>query len=138
MARRQRDAAKEHFWLATIKGQEQSRQSIRDYCDDRGLPEASFYHWRRELRRRDRKNGRPGGNGWRAARSKDSVAPGQRATFVPVRLVKETHSRDGDGQADSESAIEIILANGRRLRVEGGFERQTLLQVIAALESLGC
>ena len=118
MARRQRDAAKEHFWLATIKGQEQSRQSIRDYCDDRGLPEASFYHWRRELRCRDRKNGR--------------------ATFVPVRLVKETHSRDGDAQADSESAIEIILANGRRLRVEGGFERQTLLQVIAALESLGC
>lgn len=34
--------------------------------------------------------------------------------------------------------IEVILENGRRVRVERGFDRETLRQVVAALESSPC
>jgi len=44
-----RDAAKERFWRRVIRQQGHSRQSIRAYCRARGLTEASFYAWRREL-----------------------------------------------------------------------------------------
>ena len=50
--RRRRDPQKEAFWRGMVKEQVASGIGVRAFCRDKGLAEASFYHWRRELRRR--------------------------------------------------------------------------------------
>ncbi len=56
-----RDADKEKFWRAAISEASDSGQSVRAYCQERGLDENRFYFWRRELRTRDTESGgRPG------------------------------------------------------------------------------
>ena len=50
-----RDGGKEREWREIIDGQRRSGESVRAFCRDRGLHEASFYRWRREIRLRDRK-----------------------------------------------------------------------------------
>ncbi|HEV3443957.1 MAG TPA: hypothetical protein VG099_04895 [Gemmataceae bacterium] len=48
-----RDPRREEFWRNAIAGWNKSDQSIRDYCSERQLSEASFHGWRRELAKRD-------------------------------------------------------------------------------------
>jgi hypothetical protein len=48
-----RDPQREQFWRNAIAGWNKSGQSIRGYCSERQLSEASFHSWRRELAKRD-------------------------------------------------------------------------------------
>jgi hypothetical protein len=50
---RRRDPQREQRWRQAIAGWKKSGQSIHAYCAARGLSEASFYAWRRELAKRD-------------------------------------------------------------------------------------
>ena len=63
-------------WQAIIKGQRASGESIRTYCQNNGIKEASYYYWLKKIRR--------------AAMEEKGGA----TTFVPVSLddVKETVS----------------------------------------------
>lgn len=73
MSRRfHRDPQREQFWREMVALWRQSGQSVRAFCDERGLSEPSFFAWRRTLSQRDR------------ARVK---AP---PTFVPLRVVPDT------------------------------------------------
>ncbi len=40
-------------WTRMIELQEKSGQSVKVFCRERGLGEASFYRWRKRLRRPD-------------------------------------------------------------------------------------
>jgi len=40
-------------WLQIIGEQEQSGQSVRSFCNQRGVNEHSFYSWRQRLRQQD-------------------------------------------------------------------------------------
>jgi transposase-like protein len=53
MATSERDPTREQFWRDAVLGWRTSGLTVRDYCRRQRLAEASFYHWRRELRRRD-------------------------------------------------------------------------------------
>ena len=69
---------------------------------------------------------------WR--RSFRAVPVGKSAAepaFVPAVVVSEPSSAAARA---SSGRIEIILANGRRLRVDAGIEVATLARVVAALE----
>jgi hypothetical protein len=48
-----RDPQREQLWRATFKSWQSSGQSVRDFCELRGLNESAFYFWRKELRKRD-------------------------------------------------------------------------------------
>jgi hypothetical protein len=48
-----RDPQREQFWRNAIAGWKKSGQSIRGYCAEHHLSDASFYAWRRELAKRD-------------------------------------------------------------------------------------
>jgi hypothetical protein len=48
-----RSAEKESFWRSHLKRQSSSGESIRGYCLRRGLSDASFHFWRREIASRD-------------------------------------------------------------------------------------
>jgi hypothetical protein len=81
---------------------------VRAFCARHGLASASFYPWRRVLERR---------------------AAGQ-ATFVPVQVV-------ADAVPAHSSALEVLLVDGRTVRVAPGFDAATLRRLLAVLEGGG-
>jgi hypothetical protein len=55
--------------------------------------------------------------------------PGRRVGFHPVRMLAERRPEIGAG-----ARIEVVLADGRRVRVPGGFVASELARVLAVLE----
>jgi hypothetical protein len=106
---RARDERKERQWRRWIGDWQASGLSVRTFCERRGLTVASFYAWRRVLQRRD----------------------AAKATFVPVQVV-------ADAVPTRTSALEVILTDGRAVRVAPGFDAATLRQLLAVLEERPC
>lgn len=160
---RQTDPAKERYWRDVVHRQPLSGQSVREYCLQTGVKESAFYWWRRELARRSetRKADRPRpargqkpegssaseGNdqpeklprGRRPRRGKPNTARplGSRSSaseaspFVPIHLLADNSPANAPG-------VEIHLSNGGMICVRPGFDRQTLEEVLAALEVRPC
>ena len=111
MANKRRDAGKERWWRDRLKRHAASGLSVREFCGREKLAESAFYAWRRIVAERD-----------------GEVMTRQRAsTFVPLSVI-EPSSR--------ETAIEIELAGGRKLRLPSAIAAQRLAEVVHALE--GC
>ena len=55
MARKFSDGtgSREAYWRRQVGAWERSGESVRGYCRSRGLSEAGFHFWKRELKRRD-------------------------------------------------------------------------------------
>jgi hypothetical protein len=89
--------------------------SMREFCRQRRLKETQFYWWRRMLKSggQERRVERP------VERERGSVA-----------LVSE---EAGAMTAD----LELVLRDGRRLRIGRGIEEESLRAVLAALEPAG-
>ena len=100
-----RDPRKEQHWRGWIHRWRCSGLSARDFCERHRLTLSSFYAWRRTLQQRDAAAG----------------------AFVPVHVVP-------DAPAVGASALEVVLAGGRRLRVAPGFDPATLRQLLTVLE----
>jgi hypothetical protein len=106
---RARDERKERQWRRRIDQWRVSGLSVRAFCAQNGLAQASFYAWRRVLERR----------------------AAEQPAFVPVQVVPvatPTHA----------SALELVLADGRTVRVASGFNATTLRQLLAVLERRPC
>src|SRR5262245_15059204 len=106
---RARDERKERHWRRWIGEWQTSGLSGRAFCQRRGLAIASFYAWRRVLQRR----------------------AAEKATFVPVQVV-------ADAGPIQTSALEVVLTDGRTVRVAPGFDAATLRQLLAVLEGRPC
>jgi transposase-like protein len=104
----QRDSGREQFWREVIAAWPKSRKSISAFCLERGLSEASFYHWRRTLRQRD-------------------LAPvaASSPTLVPVRVLAGT-------------MLEIVLPTGLMVRVPVGTEASVVAGLVVALRAASC
>lgn len=107
---RARDEQKERQWRRWIHQWRASGLSVRDFCARHGLASARFYHWRRVLERR---------------------AAEEPAAFVPVQVV-------ADAVLTRASALEVVLSDGRTVRVTPGFDVATLRQLLAVLEGRPC
>jgi hypothetical protein len=103
-----RDSQREQFWRQHIAAWNRSGQSIRGFCSVRHLSEASFYAWRRELRRREREC--------------TQTPP---LKFLPI-------------QVRSEARIEIALPDGLVMRAPAAIEPTTLAALVAALRAKPC
>lgn len=110
MGQATRDGSKEQYWRGYLARREASGLSVRDFCEFHGLSQQSFYWWRREISRRDQ----------------------AKSQFLPVQVVPDQPPTHSGG-----AAVEIILAQGRLLRVGPGFDPQTLVRVIELLEAGG-
>jgi hypothetical protein len=110
------DADKARYWRKVIHEAARSGESIREFCRQRRLTVSQFYWWQRRLQQP-----RPAG-------TKRRASSGTAASFV---LVSEEGS-------SSEAGIELVLGNGRRLRIHKGVDEATLRSVLAALEQAGC
>ena len=115
MARQQRDIEKERCWGKVIREATRSGMSIREFCAKRKLKESQFYRWQRKLRH--------GREGRALRRGGASKARSQAATFALVS--------DEPGQLDA--GIELVLADGRRVRISRGVDEETLRTVLSAV-----
>jgi len=109
------DVEKARFWEKVIHEAAQSGLSTREFCRQRGLPESQFYWWQRRL----------------AAARPSAQLRKQPVGAARFALVSEEAETCGAG-------IELLLANGRRLRLARGVDEATLRSVLAALEQPGC
>lgn len=105
---KQRDPDKERFWRQMLKRQQQSKLSIRAFCRLHQLSETNFYAWRRTLARRDR----------------------QLPPFVPVQLLNPQPPTP----PPANSPLELLLPNGRILRIGPAFDADTLRRLLPLLE----
>jgi hypothetical protein len=106
---RPRDERKAQQWRLRINEWQRSGLSVQAFCAQRGLARPSFYAWRRTLEQR-------------------AVA---KAAFVPVQVV-------ADAAPLQATTLEVVLADGRTVRVAPGFDGATLRQLLAVLEGRPC
>jgi len=102
------DLERSRFWQKVIREAARSGLSIREFCRRRRLRESQFYRWQRRLKEGRRPQTLGGGRG--------------QATFA---LVSEE-------PADLGAGIELVLANGCRVRISRGADEATLRAVLAA------
>lgn len=130
---RLRDPIKERFWRQVLAERDASGLSVRRYCFREKLAEASYYAWRRKLEARDapRRLELPVSrhvDADRSVRAQRNATPKALPLFVAV---------DVEGSV-GDSALEVVLATARTIRVRPGFDRDTLAQLIAVLEDRPC
>ena len=99
---------KERQWRRRIAQWRESGLSVREFCGRHQLAEPTFYAWRRHL----------------LQRAADPPA------VVAVQVV-------ADRPAPKASILELVLADGRAVRVPPGFDPATLRQLLIALEGEG-
>ncbi|HEV3263407.1 MAG TPA: transposase [Gemmataceae bacterium] len=105
-----RDRDKERFWRRMVRQWRGSSLSVRAFCDQHGLSEPTFYAWRRNLAERD----------------------AEAVQFVPVEVVADPPA---PARAEgSPAGLELVLGEGRRLRIGPGFDAATLERLLALLE----
>ena len=111
------DVGKERQWQKTIREAARSGLSIREFCRRRQVKESQFYWWQRRLNG-DRRHRAP-------QRQNNKEIP---ASFALV----------SNDPGASDAGIELVLQNGRKLRISRGVDEQTLRAVLAAVEPAGC
>lgn len=126
MARRgRRDRSKEWHWRRVLRRWRRSGQAVRSYCVEHGLSEPSFYAWRRIIEERDRQVVRQSQQQRQVRAAKATAAlPGPGGglpAFVPVTIT-------------GAASLEVVLGDGRVVRVPPGFDAATLRQVLAILQ----
>src|SRR5258708_34912950 len=115
---KRRDPAREKLWRRTIRDQQRSGLTVRDFCHREGLKDWTFRWWRQELSRRDRQT--PAAS--RGEREGEPTEPAP--AFLPVRVT------DLEACAPRQAPpIEIVLPTGPIVRVPSGFDPSTLGQV---------
>ena len=111
---RKQDEDKARYWRATVREAARSGISIREFCRQRKLRESQFHWWRRRLAAT-----RPG---------QGKKAEAGAASFALV----------SDEPTMSDAGIELVLGEGRRLRIRKGVDEETLRAVLAAMGSQEC
>jgi transposase-like protein len=112
MGGRRVDEGKREQWRKLIAEATRSGTSVREFCRQRRVTEPQFYAWRARL------NGKVHG----AARRR-ALRGGKAATFALVS--------DAPGALDA--GLELVLADGRRVRISRGVDEATLRTVLACL-----
>lgn len=100
---------REPYWRLVVGRWRRSGRSVRAFCRAEGINEPQFYWWRRKLEQADR------------------PIP----AFLPVHVIGNLADQS------ASRSIEVVLANGRTLRVQPGFDAQTLMTLVEVLEAGG-
>jgi len=111
------DAEKARYWQRTIREAVRSGMSIREFCRQRRLKESQFYWWQRRLKAGREERGR-----------RQRSVGSNHASFALV----------SDEAGATDAGIELVLGDGRHLRIRQGVKEETLRAVLAALEPQRC
>jgi len=145
------------YWEEVVRRWQKSGQMVRAFCHTEGLRESAFYFWRREIaRRKERRKELKG----RITKKSNSVSAGRKTpatkvsamqrpqqklgqkpgpAFLPVRVVASPAGNEAACASEAaRGGVEIVLAQGRVVRVAACFDRQTLVDVLSILEPRPC
>jgi hypothetical protein len=92
-------------WRERIAAQERSGVSVKQFCEERGLTEQSFYSWRKRLQFQ-----------------------------TPMRFALVETGRAGREPA-AEATLELVLTTGERLRIGAGVDPAAIRKVLEALRA---
>jgi hypothetical protein len=116
-------------WRKLVREQGRRGQSVAAFCRERGLCAPYFYAWKKRLRE--------------ATAGRD-VLRAPLTKFVEVRLVPAGPGLAGAAReagaanvwrAAGDVRVEILLKNGRSLRVGPGFDAELVRELVAVVES---
>lgn len=93
-------------WEHRIAEQERSGVSVKRFCQDLRIAEHLFYYWRKRVREQRQ----------------------------PVRFALVERAR-GDSKPAENAALELVLTNGERLRINDHVDASTLRMVLAAVRT---
>lgn len=110
VTRSQRPRVRAAQWAERVSAWQRSGLTLARFAAQNGYNSRRLSWWR-----------------WALARRAAPTSASAGATFVPVRVVATP-------EATSPAAIEIVLGNGRQVRVRGAFDADHLAQVLAAAE----
>lgn len=99
------------FWAMVLETFETSGLSVRRFCQQEGLSEASFYSWRKRLRTHPK--------------PKTNKGPSQPDSFIQVSMPPV-----------KSEALELILASGHTLRIPSDIDREFLAGVLSAIKQV--
>jgi transposase-like protein len=112
MAKKQQTSAeREARWRSVVEGCAESGLTVSAYCLREGVSAWSYYHWRKRLAGKYRKEA------------------GKRL-FVPVKIQSAAVVSGG--------GVEVALRGGRVLRAESGYDEVKLARLAALLEAGSC
>ena len=119
---------KQEYWRSVLRRQKRSGLSVRQFCTEHRLSQASFYSWKRKIASRDRQAGiRSGGKGRKRSRTQTVTKPDEKtAVFIPVRL-----------GAAAGGVLEVVHPRGYVVRVPAVFDENSLRQVLHVLDGQG-
>jgi hypothetical protein len=133
---------KRSYWRGVLRRQRESGLSVRQFCADERLSDASFYRWKRKIAGKDSRRasnseeegesrpraGASSGRGSRKRRQASRVAKpnGSTGAFIPVRL-----------QATAGGLLEVVHPRGHVVRVPAVFDENCLRQVLDVLDRQG-
>ena len=107
MTQRERSKQARQRWQGLVSEQGRSGQSVAAFCRERRLCAPHFFWWKKRL------------------------SPSVGAKFLEVKLATTSSLPSAAGDA----RVEVVLRNGRRLRVAPGFDGEHVRALAAALES---
>lgn len=110
-----RDPSKEQHWRQLLDRWQASGLSVRVFCRRHRLAEPTFYAWRRTL----------------AELPGPGTATDEPHTFIPLDVRP-------DAPPAPAPALELVLGNGRLLRIPHGFDPAALRVLLAVLEGSLC
>ena len=116
------ETGRRDFWRAHIKAWSESGVTQRAYCQEHGLPEAQFSHWKPRLRKKGQR-------------------PRRKAQLVPLKVIEETTMETARGEvrgaASDAGELALVFGNGLRLEISEGFDAATLRRVLEVLGHVG-
>jgi len=133
---------KRSYWRGVLRRQRESGLSVRQFCADERLSDASFYRWKRKITGKDSRRasnseedgksrpraGASSGRGSQKRRQASRVAKpnGRTGAFIPVRL-----------RATAGGLLEVVHPLGHVVRVPAVFDAGSLRQVLDVLDHQG-
>jgi hypothetical protein len=123
-----RSEEKRAYWRDVLERQRESGSSVRQFCREHRISEASFHSWKRKIAGHDRDDAASSENGDRKHPAKNQVAKQTEnaAVFIPVRV-----------SAAASSVLEIVHPRGHVLRVPAVFDEGSLRRVLEVIDQQG-
>ena len=123
-----RNEEKWAYWQSMLDRQLASGLSVRQFCKESQVAEASFHTWKRKITRGDRqahasseKVGQKRSKAKRVTRQTDCPE-----VFIPVRV-----------SAGASSVLEVVHPRGHVLRVPAIFDEGSLRRILKVLDQQG-